>query len=269
MIKYLIPLLLFSSLSALQKEPWLGNWLECVASLNESRTQSSTVNTASGKKHDRLYADRTIATIEFTPLIDLATALELGLSKTQSKPYGFENVKASCRYRILDDLVSDPVSLTTGVVCALSTPRRVKGLSSCAHGVFETEGHFALGREFWQHARSYYQAWLLGFGGIASSGSPWVGFEAHLGRVIHQKHYFDLFFRFNKGLSSHKLHRLSNFHSWSRIGYEFEELGIGYRLKEIALGSCYIEATTRILARSCPSNVWSVKVGLVLPFSPW
>lgn len=270
MIKYcLATVLSLSSLSAVQKEPWLGNWLEFVASLNQSHTQSDKVHTESGKKHDFLHAERTVATAEFTPLIDLSTELELGLAKTQKKHYGFDSIKAACRYRILDDLARDPVSLTAGLVTTLSTPSRVKDLSSLAHGVFEVEGRVAMGREFFVHERSYVQAWLLGLGGIASSGSPWVGLEAHVGRVLHQTHYFDLFVRAEKGLSSHKLNHLSQFHSWSRIGYEYEDMGIRYRYKQISLGSVYLEATTRLHAHYCPSNVWSIKLGLVFPFSIW
>ncbi len=268
MIKWLVALAIcaLSSVHSVQKEPWLGNWLEFEASLYQTHTESRSLDTKHGVKHHFLHAERTTASIEFMPLTDLTAEIELNLAKTQSKDYGFEAIKAACRYQLLNDLTGDPVSLTGGLITSLSTPSRVKDLSSIEHGVFETEAYLSLGREFAYHDRSYYKVWALAKGGIASSGSPWVGLEAHFGRAIKGRHYIDLFIVSEKGLSSHKL---GHFHSWSRVGYRYDDIGIRYRLKEMGLGSFYVQATTRIHARYCPKNPWSLGVGIVIPFSPW
>lgn len=256
-------------LSALQKQPWLGNWLEFEASIYQTHSQSRSVDTANGSKHKFLHAERTTASIEFMPLVDFSTELELDVAKTQKEAFGFEAIKASCRYRLLNDLTGDPVTLTAGLVTSLSTPTRVRDLSSQSHGVFEVEARLSLGREFAIHDKSYYKAWGLAKTGIASSGAPWIGLEAHFGPVIHEQHYLDLFFRAEKGLSSHKLHHLSDFHSWSRIGYQFEEVGLSYALKDVPLGTFYIEATKRLHASLCPKHTWSLRLGVDIPFSPW
>lgn len=262
-------LLCSSELVSVQNKPWLGNWLEFEASIYQTHAQSRTVDTATGTKHKRLHQDRTTASLEFMPYVDFSAELELDLAKTQKEPYGFEAITASCRYRLLNDLTGNAVSLTAGLVTSLSTPTRVKDLSTDAHGVFEVEARLAVGREFVQQEGSYYKAWGFAKTGVASSGAPWIGIEVHLERVFLQNHHVDLFFRAEKGLSSNKLHHLSDFHSWSRIGYQYEELGLGYRLKEIGLGSLYLEATTRLHARYCPKHTWSARLGFIVPFSPW
>lgn len=264
MKRWLVALLLVVTAqgSSVEKEPWLGNWLEFEGALFQSHTQSRF-------KHKFLHAERTRASIEFMPLADLSAAFELDLVDTQSKDYGFEAIKAACRYKLLNDLTGDPVSLTCGLKAALSTPSRVKDLSSIQHGVFETEAFLVMGREFAYHDKSYYKAWGLIKSGLASSGSPWLGLEAHFTRVFKNRHYIDLFFRAEKGLSSRKLHHAHDFHSWSRIGYTYEDIGLTYRLKEIALGSLYLEATTRLHARYYPKHAWSLQLGFVIPFSPW
>lgn len=262
-------LLCSAELVSVQNKPWLGNWLEFEASIFQTHAESHTVDTLKGTKHKFLHQDRTTASLEFMPYVDFSTELELNVAKTQKEPYGFESVKGACRYRLLNDLRGDPVSLTAGLVASLSTPTRVRDLSSTAHGVFEAEARLAIGREFGLQEESYYKAWGLAKGGIASSGAPWIGAEVHLERVFLRNHHIDLFLRAEKGLSSNKLHHLSDFHSWSRIGYQYEELGIGYRLKEIGLGSFYIEATTRLHARFCPKHTWSARLGFIVPFSPW
>lgn len=253
----------------LESQPWLGNWLEFEASLYQTHTQSHTVDTKEGTKHKFLHAEKTMAAIEFMSHVDFSTELELDLTKTQKRSYGFEAIKASCRYRLLNDLTGDPVCLTAGLVAALSTPSRVKDLSSQQHGVFDLEGRIAFGREFGHHETSFYKTWALIKSGLASSGSGWVGGEVHVERIIHDRHHIDVFVRAEKGLSHHKLHHLSDFHSWSRIGYEYEEVGLTYSLKQIALGSFYIEGTTRLHARFCPKHTWSLRLGFMIPFSPW
>ncbi len=270
MKKWLVLLLLVTDpLFSFQKEPWLGNWLEFVGSLYQEHTQSHSVDTKEGSKEKFLHAERTRASLEFMPLEDLSTTLELMLVDTQSKEYGFEAARVGCRYRLLNDLTGDPLSLSCGFITSLSTPKRVKDLSSIEHGVFENELFASFGREFAYHNKSYYKSWGVVKSGIASSGSPWLGLEAHFGRVLHGEHYIDLFFRAEKGLSSHKLHHLNSFHSWSRVGYTYDDVGISYRLKELAYGSFYIEAATRLHARYCPKHTLSVQLGFFIPFSPW
>jgi len=267
-------LLLFCILSlrlfSLEKQPWLGNWLEFEANLTQTHTESHTVDTTHGIVHKKLYADRTAASLEFMPNENLACEVELDLAKTQKKEYGFDAVKAACRYRLMNDLAGDPVSLTAGLTTSLSTPSRVKDMSTLQHGVLDTTLQLAVGREFVIHAGDYYKAWALAYSGLASSGSPWIGLEAHWGRVFsHETHAFDLFFRAEKGLSDHKLHKISQFHSYSRLDYQYEELGLCYTYKERGFGSLYIEATTRLHAKYCPRHTWSARVGLLIPFSPW
>lgn len=256
--------------SSLAADPWLGNWLEFEANVSESHTQSKSVDTVRGVKHKKLYQEKTTANLAFMPDVNMSAALSLDFAKTQKKEYGFDAARASFAYRILNDLVSDPVTLTARLESALSTPSRVKDLSSNQHGVLDTKASLAVGREFIIHEGNYYKPWAVLYSGIASSGSPWIGFEAHFGKVFsHASQALDLFFRAEKGLSSHKLFHLSHFHSYSRIGYEYEEIGASYSYKEVGLGSLYFEGTYHLHARYCPRHAWSVRLGLLIPFSPW
>jgi hypothetical protein len=257
------------SLAALQNSPWLGNWLEFEGSLFQSHTQARRVQTHDGTKHFFTHSELTTASIEFMPLVELSTELELDLAKTQSRSYGFEAIKAGARYLWLNDLTGDPVSLTTGLSTALSTPSRVKDLSSQQHGVFEVQLNVALGREFAYSADGYYHAWLQGLAGLASSGAPWVGAELHFEKALFNRHYLDLFFIAERSLSSHRLNTLRNFHSYSRIGYEYEDLGLSYTFRQEAFGSFYVECTKRLHARYCPKGAISFQLGLIIPFSPW
>jgi hypothetical protein len=208
MKKYLSLLFVCTSINlhAVQAEPWLGNWLEFEGAIDQKHTQSKTVDTKNGTKHIFLHQEKTSASLEFMPDPDVSAEAVLDLTKTQKRSYGFDALTASGRWKLLNDLAGDPVTLTAGLVMSLSTPKHVKDLSSTKKGVFETEARLAIGREFGLQDNAYNKVWLLAKSGIASTGSPWIGFEAVLGRSINDRHNFDIFFRSEKGLSSHKLY---------------------------------------------------------------
>ncbi len=203
---FLLFLCAATNLLGLQSAPWLGNWLEFEGIIDQEHTQSRTIDTANGTKHKFLHQEKTIASLEFMPFVDLSAEIELDLTKTQKRSYGFDAIKGSSRYRLLNDLTGDPVSLTVGLSAALSTPKRVKDLSSSQHGVFETEASVAIGREFNLHEDSYTKLLALATSGLASSGSPWVGAEVHLGQVVHAAHRFDLFFALKRAF--HRINSL-------------------------------------------------------------
>ena len=129
-------------------QPWLGNWLEFDANLFQRVAQGSL-------HHKKLYQERTEALCAFMPEENLSVAVELDLAKTQKHSYGFDAIQGSIRYRLLNDLVGDAVSLTAGLKSALSTPSRVKDLSSLQHGVLDTELQLAVGKEFIIHAGNF------------------------------------------------------------------------------------------------------------------
>lgn len=260
---------LSSQLLSVESAPWLGNWLEFEGSLYQKHTQARHVDTTHGAKKLFLHSEKTVCALEFMPLTDLSCSLELDLAKTQEKAYGFEALKTGVRYNVLDDLTGDLVSLTPGVSFSLSTPSRIKDLSSTERAVFEGNAFLSCGREFGYTDDGLYRAWAMALVGAGSSGSPWASGEVHLEKEISEKHTFDLFFTAEKGFSSHKLHHVHDFQSYSRLGYRFEEVGLKYTLKEIALGSFYIQGTKRLGARYCPKASWSIELGFMIPFSPW
>lgn len=258
-----------SSLNAMQTQPWLGNWLEFEASIFQTHTESSHVDTSHGKKPHFLHLEKSTASLEFMPLENLSTEVAIDLAKTHKESYGFEALTFGSRYNLLNDLVGDPVSLTAGLAFTLSTAHRIKDLSSTENGIFQTKLNIACGREFDYSDSGYWHLWANGYLGAASSGSPWLGAELHIERAIVDTHYFDLFLQAEKGLSPHKLHNLCSFQGYSKIGYQYEEISLKYSYKKVALGSCFLQVTKRLHARYCPTDSWSVMLGVDIPFSPW
>lgn len=263
-------LLQFSShLSALQVKPWLGNWLEFEASLFQKHTESTEVATNSGTKLHSLHSEATMANLGVTILPTLSAEFELDLAKTQSHDYGFQAIKTSLRKGWLNDLGGDPVSLMTALTCSFSTPSRIKDLSATEHAVFEGDFRLSFGREFGYTEEGLYRLWAMCLVGAGSSGSPWLGGEVHFEKTFSDEHTLDLFMLVQKGLSSRRLTAVSNFHSYSRLAYEYEDAGIKYAYSQFPYGSFYVQYAKRLHARYCPKASWSIELGFMIPFSPW
>lgn len=256
-----------TSFSAVSRQPWIGNLFEFQGSVSQSHTQSHSINTRERNKKKALYSDMTTMKLSAVPMEQLSVALELDFTKTKSHHFGFDAFKASARYDWLDDVAGDAISLTTGIATSFSTASRIADLSSQNHGVAELEVNSAVGKEFGYSDSGFYRVWAAGFAGIANQGSPWIGMECRLEKVIRDSHFIALFLQAEKGLSPGKLSKETCFRRWASIGYEFEEVGVRYSFKKYALGTAYTQVTKRVHARFCPDNSWSFQIGVNIPFS--
>lgn len=259
--------LLISSLSALEKDPWLGNFLEFTASLEQEHTSSHSLHTKQGTKRHFLHSEKTKALVTFMPQVDLGCAVELDLSATQKHRYGFDAVKGGVYYSLLNDLTSDVVSITPGLTCSLSPHARIHDLSSTNHSEIEIAAELAIGKEFAYKGDSFWRAWANGYAGVGLHGAPWLGLTGTCERIINDRHSISAFAISEHGLSHHKLHRAAHFQGWSRVGYSYADVGLRYTYKQYWLGTFYATVSKRLLSHSCPGNLFRAELGVIIPFS--
>ena len=255
-----------SDASTVDKSPWLGNFLEFNGSLFQEHVHSNQVATRKGDFNHELYADRTTASLGFTPwpTVGLEVAINAGDTKRFHK-YGFESVQGAVRYQFLDDLDYDPISLVTGVRFSYADTKRLDDLSSQDHATFESELFLSLGKEFGYFGKSYFHIWGQASGAIGSKGSPWVSNEAHLSYFYSDSIKLDIFTRGEKGYGHEQLHH-GHFHSWSETDYRFQDWGILGSYTLFPDGTLSLQFTRRFLAHNYPKDAWSVQVGLQIPF---
>lgn len=254
-----------ASLAATDYRPWFGNTLEietCAACQLQGYRK---VSTGEGTKHHPaidLFFDLSAATsFDF-----LAAELEAVATDTRYRRFGMDCIKLTGRYRWLNDIVGDPVSLVTGLSIAQVFKPGLRNLSSFHHGGIECEAHVAVGRErsFMQYWFSRYWA-VLGVG-IADMGYPWIRGDYAWEYNFCEKHILRLFANSLWGLGYHHLHHVNHFHGYGSIRHQSIDLGARYSFLFNWGGTLSLEYAYRVFARNCPKGVNIAYLSLCYPF---
>jgi hypothetical protein len=252
---------------AIDRSPWPGNLLEFDGEISQEHTHSDKLATKRGTKHKDLRNNITRLSIMATPLPDWSGELEASFNKSQKYSYALDAIKVSVRKQWFNDIAGDRVSLTTGVVLASPYSKHLHDLSSDNHGNLEGEFNVGIGKEFLIEDTSYNRAWTVVYVGHALEGSPWLGASFHVERILADTHFFQLFLNAEKGYGHKKLTKHTDFKSWSRMDYQYEDIGFRYTYQMEGYGNIYGLISKRIHARFCPKNTTAVEIGLIIPFS--
>lgn len=198
-------------------------------------------------------------------------ALEVEALTAQSshRNFGWDSIKTTGRYQLMDDVIADPVSLTAGLSIGKAWKQAVHDLSSFHHGRFETELHLACGKETSFGGLWTSRLWSVGAIGVADSGSPWLRFNSSL-----ERNYCDLFrIRFSVdtlwGLGSRGLQLGRHFHGYGPIKHQSVDLGtrLSYFFVDVG-GTLSVDYTYRAYAKNFPKNTSRITVKFYYPFSP-
>jgi len=258
-------LCLQSALCGWDNAPWLKNFLEFEGALSQEHRASRKIDTTHGTVHKRLRANGTRAALLFTPTPSWEAFSEVSALGTQSHHWNFEAVTLAARHQWYNDLVEDPVSVTTGLSFGVVRDAFVRDLSSLHHGTVEAISHVAVGKELGITRHGFFRVWGLGYGGVATRSAPWAGAEVHIDYSCKDTHLFSVLFQAEQGFSQRKLHRDLHFRGWGRIGYSYESLGLSYTYRYYSFGTFFIEVGKRLHAHFCPKSA-SIKAGIIIPW---
>jgi hypothetical protein len=267
----LLSLCFASSLSAtssgIDKSPWLGRVFEFEAKGIYEYEKSSQVALEHEKKRSHTHANKVGAGLVFTAPTNWDIALQLQACETEKHCFAYDSTKVQVRNVLLDDLVSDPISLAVGVECSLQQKPFLKDINLFHHGNFESLFFTSIGKEFEYREARYLRTWAMAGVGVANAGSSWTRTEAHVTAEITQNQTFDLAFDFECGNGHKKLTSPHHFPGYSHLAYHFSDIGLVWRFQFQELGSLCVEAKKRFQARYCPSNTTSLLIGFDIPFS--
>lgn len=198
-----------------------------------------------------------------------ALEIEALTAQTSHRNFGWDSIKATGRYQLLDDVLADPVSLTAGFSIGKAWKQAVHDLSSFHHGRLETEFHLACGKETSLDCLWMSRFWGVAAIGIADSGSPWLRFDSSL-----ERNYSDVFqFRFSVdtlwGLGKRGLHLNRKFHGYGPINHQSVDLTtrLSYFLIDVG-GTLSLEYAYRAYAKNFPKNISRITVQFYYPLSP-
>lgn len=265
-LKFLFSSLLFSSaLCATDLRPWYGSTLE-IEACAAAQLQAYRGIDSDGDSKRRPACDLFFDLSAATSYDNLAAELEVIASDTRYQTFGMDSIKLTGRYRWLNDIVGEPVSLVTGLTISQVFKPGLRNLSSFHHGGIECEAHASVGRE-----KSFMQFWLSRywaiFGiGVADMGYPWITGNLAWEHNFCERHHLRVFANSLWGLGHHRLQADFPFHGYGLIRHQFIDVGARYAFVFERTGTLNLEYAYRVFGRNCPKAVNLVYLSIIYPF---
>lgn len=154
-----------------------------------------------------------------------AAELEVVTAHSRHRGFGMDSVVLTGRYRLLNDIVADPLSVVLGLTATSSTHAARHDMAAFHHGGIDLEGFVSAGKELSCRSVWLSSGWgVFGVGG-GDLGSPWMRFE------LHGEKNFGCGWRgegYLKGVYGFGGHRLvpESFYSWGPIRYRAVDVGV-------------------------------------------
>ena len=254
-------------LTSLELKPWFTPMFELQSRATAMGQFYHSIQTKEGRRHKpagNFFLDLELFT---TLLQQWSVEIEAIAAQTRHRSFGFDSLSLTGRYLWLDDVIGDPLSLTTGItVYKVFKPSR-KDLSIFHHGGIEGELHAAIGKETSCHAYWKSRAWLVAGLGIGDLGSPWMRADAHWEHRLCRLHWLRFSLLSLWGLGTNSLRRLECFHGYGRVRHQSIDVGLRY-VYLLNHGITFsAEYLFRVYAHNCPSSVNSFLLILDYPIT--
>lgn len=253
------------SLLATELKPWFGRLFEIEARGDCLMQAFARVDTEKGsvKRHefDAFFNLGASAAIWET----IAAQIEVIAMETRHRS-GMNAVRLTGRYRWSNDIVGDPVSLTTGVTLSKIFRAARRNIATFDHGGVACEGHIAVGKEipcrqFWTS-----RTWAVFGIGIADVGSPWLRGNLAWEHNWWDRHQVKLLAESIWGLGGNNLNLSHRFRGYGSIRYQAVDLSARYSYQfdnGLTVGIAY---GYRVYAKNCPENVNLILLRVCYPF---
>lgn len=208
---------------------------------------------------------------------------EVLASLSACRDFSLEAVRITGRKLLTSDIVGDCYSSTIGFSFTAPTNQALHDINRFYHGRYESELHYAIGREFAPKMEWEHRAWGVGTFGIANQGSPWLRLRlAWEGRFCLTKR-IELFVLSDFGLGRHCFPTRTirscstrsrchcrcprHFPGYASIRYRFIDAGLIYREEIEDVGDLAFHYTFRPYAHNLPGWQHTFSISLTVPLS--
>ncbi len=249
-----------------EEKPWLGNTLEFYVDSAYSFYRFSSVANAKPGLHRSFNAN--LLTFDLgVPIDAFEGALELEFADTTKQSLGRRSVAVMFRMRWLDDIVGDPVSLTTGVSVRQTAYASLKDISCPSSSRWDFEAHAAVGKEWSSGADWMSRVYGIGALGQGVNGLPWT--KAKLAYDLHQpgSHIWEFYGLGYWGFGSRHTVHIHHFHGWGPYNHSSVDLGLGYAFLFGEWGYLRFDLYQRVYSKVYPSYQTGVVAMYHFPFS--
>lgn len=260
-------LLLSSSASALETQPWLGNKyefdFETAFIYSRWRTVEGAATQLGGVSNNYdLFLD-----LGFTPEANCDFRAELEFADTRQMNFNWRSVAIQGRYQWLDDISGDVVSLTTGLNLRGVPDRALRDVACPYASNANLEFTASVGKEWstdgaWK-MRTYGYATI----GMANKGYPWTHEMAVFQYNWKNTHALFLYALGYFGFGNEQHVHVHHFDGWGNVQHQSIDLGFTYRYKFNVWGTLSLFYAYRVFAHNYPEHVNFVGVAYRIPFS--
>jgi hypothetical protein len=254
-------------LGALECQPWFGDVYEFHFLGSYAYSQFHKVQNGTPQLTHVFQSNLVYLGLDFSPSPEWSIDTDLQVADTTQESFYFRTWGLQGRYLWLDDIVGDPITLTTGANIRVMSTTSLHDVSSPYHGNVDFELNFALGKEFDAADTWRFRAWAYGAVGQANRGSPWVRAIVALETNIEDAHKLGLFALGSNGYGRHTTVLIDDFNGYAKIRQKSIDLAFRYGYRIGVWGTIRLEYQRRVLAKSCPQNVNTFILNYLLPFS--
>ncbi len=252
---------------ALEVKPWIGNPYEFRLLGNYTHSHFNKVDNASPGL-DRPSNDQLVLLgLGFTPGNTWDTDFNIEFVNTPRQSWGFRSAAVQLRRLWLDDILSDPISLTTGLNLRAVSQHSLKDVSSPYHSAFDMEMNMAMGKEW--HKQAFWTHRIFAFGGlgIGNTGSPWTRAYAAFQANKSNRFRYELFSEGYWGFGPQKTIDINAFDGYGHIRHKSVDVGVACSYVSELRGGLSFRYAHRVYAESFPANTNFYMVVYDLPFS--
>jgi len=257
--------LLCAPASATDLKPWFPRYLEFQAKGTFLHQQYCEVDSGSKTLSKESKDDFYTASLELA-YDPFCGEIEATCAATGRHHLGPDNIKATLRYQILDDITGDSVSLVAGISLAQVFALALKDISSFHHGGIEGELHLSVGKENSCLSTWNSRWWAVGGIGVGDHGSPWLHGEAAWEKNWEDKYRFRLFMDALYGTGHNSLHLNRPFHGYGGIRHQSIDIGGLFRYATDCALLIDLSYARRVHAANSPKDVNLYVIAVTYPF---
>lgn len=253
-------------LGATELRPWLDTNFELqprLTYLHQSYRSLAVSNHTVHRPAEDNFFDLSVGLSAFS----YSAELEVILADTRHRSFGCDSIKLTGRYQWFNDLIDDPVSMTTGLTIIQAFKQSLDDVGSFHHGKFEMEAHLAIGQEITCYDTWDSRVWGVLALGSADVGSPWIRANLSWEKNWCETHRAALYLNTLWGFGNNKLNP-NHFHGYGPIHHQSVDLGLTYSYLFEFGGSLDVGYTHRLYARNFPKNANIYMISILYPISP-
>ncbi len=267
-LQYSVAFILLSGAAfSLETRPWFSEVYEFNFQSDFTYSRFSKVQGASRQLKSPVNDFDFLFDLGFTLSESIDFQVELEVADTSITSWNFRSGAMQARYRLLDDISGDPVSLVFGLNVRGTTHNFLRDVSTPYASEFDSELTCSVGREWSKEGFWTMRTYALMTLGQGIQGYPWTRDLLVWQWNLNDIHRFTLFAEGDVGFGGNQHVNVKRFSGWGKFQHQSIDLGLAYGYKIGFYGVLTASYAHRVFAHNYPEHVNCFMLSYHLPYS--